>query len=142
MMPGAPFPPPQSSASVLLWHPRTGAYLRRGGEGFTRRLTHAARVTREEARQIKASGHLGHLEIEPWPEGPQPIRPGAVPGLRRAAWADLTDEDLLRRAVLALLSGGKRPAWTVVMDALVLNSAAAVKLCRRLNIEQIERTDR
>jgi hypothetical protein len=30
----------------------------------------------------------------------------------------------------------------VVMDALVLNSAAAVKLCRRLNIEQIERTDR
>jgi hypothetical protein len=64
-----------------------------------------------------------------------------VPGLRRAAWADLTDEDLLRRAVLALLRG-KRPAWTVVMDALVLNSAAAVKLCRRLNIEQIERTDR
>jgi hypothetical protein len=63
-------------------------------------------VTREEARQIKASGHLGHLEIEPCPEGPQPIRPGAVPGLRRAAWADLTDEDLLRRAVLALLSGG------------------------------------
>jgi hypothetical protein len=70
MMPGAPFPPPQSSASVLLWHPRAGAYLRRGGEGFTRRLTHAARVTREEARQIKASGHLGHLEIEPCPEGP------------------------------------------------------------------------
>jgi hypothetical protein len=25
MMPGAPFPPPQSSASVLLWHPRAGA---------------------------------------------------------------------------------------------------------------------
>lgn len=142
MIAGAPFPAAQSGACVLLWHPRAGAYLRHGGEGFTRRLAKAARVTREEARRLKASGHLGHLEIEPCPEAPQSGRPGAAPGLRRAAWADLTDEDLLRRAVLALLSGGKRPAWSVVMDALVLNSAAAVKLCRRLNIEQNERTDR
>lgn len=106
MIAGAPFPAAQSGACVLLWHPRAGAYLRHGGEGFTRRLAKAARVTREEARRLKASGHLGHLEIEPCPEGPQSNRPGAAPGLRRAAWADLTDEDLLRRAVLALLSGG------------------------------------
>lgn len=68
--------------------------------------------------------------------------PNFTPPARRVAEVD--DTELLRRLVrgLCVRDRTQAPHWCVVMDSLGLTSAAAVRLCRRLNIDPNERKGR
>jgi len=130
------------NAQVVLWNPYHGAYLDKSGEGFTRRISRAARFGLAEAMAQRDGWH-SHLEIEAV-EATQAVaqRPSRAP--RRSELSQVSEEELLRRALKALRStgGSQAPLWCVVMEALALTSAGAIKLCRRLQLDQNERTDR
>ena len=131
------------AAQVVLWHPHHGGYLHKSGDGFTRRISRAARFSLGEALAVKSGAANRLLEIEPVDEGaPAVSRPRRAP--RRSDLSSVTQEELLRRALLALRprGGTQEPRWFVVMEALALTSVGAIKLCRRLQLDQNERTDR
>lgn len=134
-------PMPENS-QVVLWNPYHGAYLHKSGEGFTRRISRAARFGLAEAKAQRVGWH-SHLEIEPVEAAEAAaLRPARAP--RRSELSEVSEEELLRRALKALRStgGSQAPLWCVVMEALALTSAGAIKLCRRLQLDQNERTDR
>ncbi len=98
-------------------------------------------MTREAAEALRATPDHSHMEIEPVGFDQPSVR---ARDAKRADLADLTETELLRRLVLGLSARDRSqaPHWCVVMDSLGLTSAAAVGLCRRLNIDPIERTGR
>ena len=130
------------AAQVVLWHPHHGGYLRQGGDSFTRRISRAARFTLGEARALMRDPANCLLKIEALAAVPAVAGPIRAP--RRSDLSKMTQEELLRRAVKALrpTGGSQAPRWFVVMDALGLTSAGAINLCRRLHIDQNERTER
>ena len=134
--------PLSENGQVVLWNPLHGAYLDRSGSGFTRRISRAARFSPAEARARQAGRHC-HLEIEPIGAADADAR-HRTRAPRRSDLADLTHEELLRRAVKALrpVGGSQAPLWSVVMEALALTSAGAINLCRRLQLDQNERMER
>lgn len=123
--------------SVMLWHPTRGAYLAASGKGFTRKARRAAVMSVGQAQSFLRAAKHGPVQPEPT-FAPQNFTPRPP----RAELADIDDTELLRRLVLGLRGGDhpRRPRWCVVMDTLGLTSAAAVRLCRRLNIDPMERT--
>lgn len=131
------------AAQVVLWHPHHGGYLHKSGDGFTRRISRAARFSLGDAMALKSRSANRQLEIEPV-DGSAPAAPRAHRAPRRSGLTTTTQEELLRRALLALRSpgGSPEPRWIVVMQALALTSAAAINLCRRLQLDQNERTER
>ena len=120
------------SPDILLWNPARRAYLSAGGHGYTRRLSRAAVMTPAQADAVRGEG-FGGLMPEPT------CSPSSVPPVAPAV--GLSDDELLRRAVRALAAPrtGPAPRWAVVMDTLGLTSAGAVQLCKRLNLNPIER---
>lgn len=49
---------------------------------------------------------------------------------------EYTDDELLRRAVLALSkSRGNKPRWVYIKNAFALGAGSSRELCRRFNID-------
>lgn len=134
---------PTETAQVVLWHPHHGGYLHKSGDGFTRRISRAARFSLGDALALKGKAANRQMEIEEV-EGNAPTPLRAIRAPRRSDLSKLTQEELLRRALLALrpAGGSQAPRWFVVMQALALTSAGAINLCRRLQLDQNERTER
>lgn len=130
------------TVQVVLWHPHHGGYLDNSGDGYTRRISRAARFTLGDAKALMRDPANCHLKIEAVAAVPAVAPATRAP--RRSDLSKMTQEELLRRAVKALrpTGGSQVPRWFVVMDALGLNSAGAINLCRRLQIDQNERTER
>jgi len=121
---------------IMLWHPARRAYLCAAGNGYTRRLSRAAVMTPAQAEAIRGAGSHGQLQAELALSPPSYSQPAP-----RDPLAGLSDSELLRRAIAALRneSNPQAPRWGVVMDRLGLTSAGAVQLCKRLNLNPIER---
>lgn len=65
---------------------------------------------------------------------------------RSGSVADISDDTLLRRAVISARSRDKghvkHPRWVAVMDAFALGSTYAHQLCRRFGVDPDEMVKR
>lgn len=87
--------------------------------------------------------HVGTIELQPRQDVSVRYRPTksnkplmAVEGVKMASVDDITDEQLLERAVKAARPRrGRVPRWSAVADLFALGSTYSIQLCRRFGLD-------